>query len=1193
MHRFRESLFALGLSCTLLPMLAVAQSTLHVPSEYSTIAAAVAAASDGDTVEIAAGTYYEHNLTIPQSMTLRGAVADSGAVVIDAQEMGRHFHMYNLASGVVFENLCLINGRISQGGGSMYIRYTPVQLDNCDFINNSGYSYYTESGYEDCTPYSAYGGALRINGSQLTTLSDCAFHSNFIAPDQSICIYPEARSNLGGAIFSQGPVELEGCRFVENSVAANWDREDVCYSGALYASVITAESTEFYYNSATPCAYNSLAFSVARAPGSQSYLNCLFVGNYVAGERADRLNGGLISGDDTISLEGCVFASNNAYLADRTEGGSLLQAPTLTLLNSTFYDNATISPDATTPMELLYASTSLDIQNCIFYANADHVSTSSPTASISCTDCYNNTLGDWTGSIAAFAGINGNLNQDPGFCNAPVLDFGLQATSVCLAANNSCQSLIGALPQGCDFSSSIVFSAPFPSSPSGIPMVTGDEGVAITVSSTTVDEVDASSLCMRVDYDGDGFDSDPREQWMALNGYANGMSIRIEEALSHIAEVSENNIEVEFGARTTTETNLSYESTLLHVDRIVPDAVQLFLASNYGSSVDLHFTTSAASDFAAYRIWISHDSTIDAGDRIWSTEDDPALASAATTESLVTELVNGLGYWFAIEVLDEAGNASALSNIVSRTGLIGNVLRVPTDYTTLSAALSASAEDDIILLAAGTHYSWNNVLTHSVSIFGESADSAAVVVDAENHGRHFSVNNSSVDLHLANLCLINGRTTAPWGSSPMGGSIYFNGGNLSATNCDWIHNRTVGEVVWGGEYGDESFCQNALGGALFIQSATSAELNECRFYNSTCYAYNTIARGGAIYSNASLDLSSCSFNESLVRAGGGEFDLGDSSGEGAAVYCASAVDLYACQFESNSIDLGYHSINPLYRGAGLFAQGDVTVESCAFTGNGIVNAGSGYYYGQAANGMAIYTSQLLHVQYSQFVGNHSFFGVEGGNISAATGYVLRGGLVELDHCTIHGNAFEGNRVAPSAVSAETGCQIANCILSANTGMDSPVSSSGSMSVSCTDIYGNFSDWTGDLAPFASINGNLSVDPLYVNAPDDLHLQTSSPCLPTNNSCGVLMGALGASGTCQVIPAITDLVALWTETGVQLSWSNPAPALVSEFQVHLGATQDFVPDASNLVAIVSGTQYTYSPGSPDCIGFLRVIAVSAR
>ena len=1622
-----------------------AHEILLVPAEYPSIAAAVAVALPGDEVLISAGIYNEHDIPIHSSVTIRGAVADSGAVVIDAQSSGRHFQASDLSSGIVLENLLLKNGSAptngDRKGGSLLLVNTPLSATNCDFVDCSAtagsYVYYYT------IPYHAYGGAVYTSGTALAEFDGCGFYGNCVIGDHYSFDWGMGfRYHKGGAIFTEGALHLENCLFDDNSLICTSQASEA-FGAAIFAeSEIVGTNTTIRNTSMIAAGGSVLSPRFCRgivsSIGSQSWSNCSFYNNSATFTQSpsglNRMSGHLLQSDAQLTIEGSIFANNTATFAGGNTSltGSLLNAPVCELGSCTMVANESVC-FSTLPAVLIFAETALTLESSVFFANADSIASAIGSLEVLCCDSYANAMGNWNGVLNPFQGVNGNFSQDPAFCAAFEKDFHLQSPSPCLPANNSCGELIGALPQGCGPMNSISFSSPFPNCASGMPTVTGDEGVAVTVSTTTEDVVDAASLCMRVDYDGDGFDADAREQWQSLIGYSDNFSIRIEEALAHIDEVSENDIEVEFGARTTTETALSYYSVQMHIDRVAPDAISLSLLNNAASSVVLQFNSSSASDFAAYQIWISEDATIDAGDALWTKDDDPTLENVNTTQATVTNLAEGVGYWFAIEVIDQAGNVSALSNVAERAAVSGNVLHVPSEYSSIASAYASSDGGDLILLAAGTHicsnlsithtisicgavpdsgevivdgqnleshftvstdtvslhlsdlclvngrritpdwgvspkggsvyfsgdvftadncnwsnnssvgeiipegdyyppdpyyqnayggaiyidsateveiqhcgfnnsaclpvgntaqggaicsnvhltlencnfsasllrpghtlYMWgstalggaiyctaalelvscnfrgnridnnwtdgvnvrskgaavysvgdlqlssclfqgnesinipfigfaptvqgvsvfgeqsldaeycqfvgnsmerpwhpdmttasstagwliradtiqlsncsvhentfvssggiiaptvvfaeteltvlNSLLTantgfeslingsvvqdvsctdiygnsadwvgdlapfasingnlsvdplyvnapydlhlqeaspclpgnnscgvlmgalgevpgsnilnvpaqfetvsaalsassagntiliaagqydcsnlqipHSITIQGAVADSGAVVLDAQNNGRHFRVNNASTSLHLANLCLVNGRSTASWGSSPQAGSIYFAGDSLSAENCCWVNNRSVGIIVWGGEYGDESFYQDAYGGAIFIQSATSAELNECHFYNSACYADNTIARGGAIYSNTPLTLSSCDFIESLLKAGPGEFEFASHS-EGAAIYCATGVELDACLFDSNSIDLGYHSLYPHSRGAGVFAGGNVLVDSCAFKGNGIDNA-SGFWVGQGMNGMAIYTSQLLNAQNSQFVENHSTFNEEAGDPSTAVGFALYGGLVELDHCTVHGNAFEGDRFSPSVVSAETSCQITNCILSANVGTDSPASSSGSMSVSCTDSYGNFSDWTGDLTPFASINGNLSLDPLYADAPEDLRLQAASPCLPENNSCGVQMGALGAAPE---ILMVSDLCAVANGEDIFLSWTDPNPALNDSFEIHHGSSQGFVPGPETLVGTTTTTQYTFSPECQDCVGFLRVVAVS--
>ena len=68
---------------------------------------------------------------------------------------------------------------------------------------------------------------------------------------------------------------------------------------------------------------------------------------------------------------------------------------------------------------------------------------------ISCCDIFGNEDGDWIGCIADQYGINGNISEDPLFCDPDAGDFHLHCTSPCAPAQQPDCGLIGALGVGC------------------------------------------------------------------------------------------------------------------------------------------------------------------------------------------------------------------------------------------------------------------------------------------------------------------------------------------------------------------------------------------------------------------------------------------------------------------------------------------------------------------------------------------------------------------------------------------------------------------------------------------------------------------------------------------------------------------------------------------------------------------------
>jgi hypothetical protein len=79
------------------------------------------------------------------------------------------------------------------------------------------------------------------------------------------------------------------------------------------------------------------------------------------------------------------------------------------------------------------------------------VTVSSSSVSLSCCDLYGNFGGDWVGPIANQYGTDGNISEDPLFCDPEAGDFTLHGDSPCAPCsppNPEC-GLIGAWPVGC------------------------------------------------------------------------------------------------------------------------------------------------------------------------------------------------------------------------------------------------------------------------------------------------------------------------------------------------------------------------------------------------------------------------------------------------------------------------------------------------------------------------------------------------------------------------------------------------------------------------------------------------------------------------------------------------------------------------------------------------------------------------
>jgi hypothetical protein len=226
-----------------------------------------------------------------------------------------------------------------------------------------------------------------------------------------------------------------------------------------------------------------------------------------------------------------------------------------------------------------------------------------------------------------------------------------------------------------------------------------------------------------------------------------------------------------------------------------------------------------------------------------------------------------------------------------------------------------------------------------------------------------------------------------------------------------------------------------------------------------------------------LEVSDCTFT--------------DCEGWGGAIwlYCDGEVIIRRCRFLSNSAtgELG---------GGALHIDSDgyirVWISGCTFYGN------SGRYGGA----IFCYYESLVTIRNSVFC--HNSADQWGGAIAVAD-------FAEVIGCTFFANS------APLGSAIGGGSQVVRCILAYGTGGSALYQHDPDYypEVSCTNIYGNEGgDWVGLIADQLGQNGNFSACPgfcYWEMEPYDLHLCSTSPCLPGNHPDGANCGLIGALG----------------------------------------------------------------------------------
>lgn len=362
-------------------------ATIRVPGDQPTIQAGLNAASIGDTVLVACGTYYEHDIDMTSAVTLRSETGDPDCVVIDADRMGRVFVCLYEGPGTAIEGVTITGGWAMGGGdescgagvlcdhaaltfrrvrfadnaagylgAGMYCTNsaTPV-IDRCEFVGNDG----------------GTGGGLACELSSEPTITDCVFSGNW--------------AGTGAGLYCrESSPTLENVAFLNNRAWATSDYNGggVTLSTGSCPSLtnVTLAGNTAYLGGAMYCWGNS----------NPHLVNVTIVGNsaMVGG-------GGIHSADSAPELENTIVAFNS--------GGAPITC------------------------------------------------SGTGAALLTCSDVYGNSGGDWVGCIADQHGLSGNFSEDPLFCleENPGGPYSLHEGSPCLLENSPCGELVGAFGEGC------------------------------------------------------------------------------------------------------------------------------------------------------------------------------------------------------------------------------------------------------------------------------------------------------------------------------------------------------------------------------------------------------------------------------------------------------------------------------------------------------------------------------------------------------------------------------------------------------------------------------------------------------------------------------------------------------------------------------------------------------------------------
>ncbi len=296
-------------------------ATIHVPSEQPTIQAGIDAAIAGDTVLVACGTYYEHDITMKSGVCLLSESGSAECVTIDAQQLG------SVIICAEVDDTTSIIGFTITGASTTGIRiyHAELLIAYCDIVGNSGH----------------LGGGIKMGSENSPTIEHCRILDNYAVD--------------GAGIFCSGG------------------------SPTFSYCLIAGNEAQFWGGGMQLSAFN-------RTP---TLSHCTVVDN-IAG--AD--------GGGVFGANRCRFILQNTIIAFNDDGG-------------------------------------IHIQDALTYESID------------CCDVYANVGGNYTGQLGDLTGVDGNISDDPLFCDRPNGDFTLDGASPCAPPQSGSCGLVGAYEVGC------------------------------------------------------------------------------------------------------------------------------------------------------------------------------------------------------------------------------------------------------------------------------------------------------------------------------------------------------------------------------------------------------------------------------------------------------------------------------------------------------------------------------------------------------------------------------------------------------------------------------------------------------------------------------------------------------------------------------------------------------------------------
>lgn len=383
---------------------------------FITVTAALNAASPGDQIWVAAGTYYER-VTLKDGVALYGGFAGT-ETTLDQRDWKA--------------NVSILDG---QSGGTVVTAFglssTATRIDGFTIQNGSNSGLYCSSSSPTISnntisgnTASSYGGGIYLNDNSSPTISNNTISGN--------------ETGQGGGIFcfSSSPT-IRNNTINENKASSSGGGIYCWNNSSPTISNNTVSRNTAYSGGGIFCSYSSPTISNNTINGNKAPLgggidcyssSSIIINNTISGNETDE-GGGIFCSSSSLTISNNRISENmSTYFG----GGICCFTSSPTISNNTISGNTASSDGGGIYLD---ENSSPTISNNIIAFNNSGIyaynSSSSPTLSHNCV--YSNTSYNYSGLSAG----SGDIQKDPLFLDRNTRNFRLQKGSPCIDTGNS------------------------------------------------------------------------------------------------------------------------------------------------------------------------------------------------------------------------------------------------------------------------------------------------------------------------------------------------------------------------------------------------------------------------------------------------------------------------------------------------------------------------------------------------------------------------------------------------------------------------------------------------------------------------------------------------------------------------------------------------------------------------------------